>query len=984
MTTSDGFRPQVSADTGPPGAGGSEGRGPEELDSLRLSRDAALHAAQAAVRDATRLTRLLTILNDTGTLDSILDRALSTLSELFAAEVVVLIDPAGTGSFAPLATIGLPEDEMGKPFIGETDTYVLQTLLRGELIVVQNATTDPAVEAQLRDLDVEAVIYLPITASHAPRGVLLLARCAPTPFVSKETGLLMAMAYRIGLAVEQAQRRAQLECIVHAERDIGLDLDEEMVVRRAANTFLDLVGAERTSFISLVGETFAGLVPSTGSPSVSRDWIDRFLKWFFAQPEATRKEVFNGLMPSDSVDGEDAAHGYAGAILVLPLGYDRLEGLLCAFRQAPTLFDEETLPIARLFAGQTSAALENARLYKAVRTELAEKRRAEAALRASEERHISLIRSVHDLIVILTPDNGVQCVNPAAMRVWGSDADIAEWFWDRIWPSDQEELRTCALRLGASPCRTPSLPVRVRHVDDLWHDYEVSLSNLQLESGGGGIVATFHDVTERKLHERQLEHLAFCDPLTGLANRAHFQDRLKQALEGQAVDGRTGRFWEKVAVIFFDLDNFKVVNDSLGHEAGDLLLKTVAERMRANLRHDDLGARLGGDEFTVLLESCAADGKAKRVAARLLDAIRQPVRIEGREVVVGGSFGIAFGKVGVDTADVLLRKADTAMYHAKSNGKNTLATFDSALEAAALRRLEVETDLRSAIAASQLRVFYQPIVDLIDGTTRGCEALVRWVHPERGLILPGDFIPIAEATGLIHELGRMVVDDCFSHQRRWSETCAFNGTVSLNLSIRRLLTEGFVDELLSAADRHGVATSSVVLEITENTFIRQPEKVGEILTSLRRAGFRIAIDDFATGYSSFAQLQRLPVDILKIDRSFIANVGRDGRDNAIVESIMTLARAFGLLVVAEGVESDDQRRRLVDYGCSVGQGFLFSPAIPGDAFIETVRSTGGFAPDGLRPSEGCQGGERREGPAGRTDPPGHRPHQGDHAAPMRA
>ncbi len=900
----------------------------ESLNRLRLSRDAAMHAANLAVRDATRLTRLLTAINDSGQLDALLERILLTLSELFAAEVVILLDPAGTGSYVPLSSIGLPEDLVTLPFSTEADGNVARTMRDASPLLVKDATQDATVEEQLRNLEVGSVLYLPVSASHAARGVLILARCRAEPFTFSEVGLLTAMAYRIGQAVEQAQRRAQLERIVRSERTIGIDLEQNSVVQRTVEEFPGLVGADSATLV-LIDD--AGVIQSRadhGVPIPADDQLADLVERLLATTGLTRFESHAEMIEAPDQGAEAGATVPRRALLALPIGRDRLEGLLFAFRALPTPFDPDLHTIAMLYAGQSAAALENGRLYRAVHSELADRRRAERALKASEERLGALIRSVRDLIVVLGPMGEVRFGNPAATLVWRADDDPGTWddFWKRVCTRDRARLRATVAELQASPGTTRTCSVGLVWPDGSRHEYDVVLTNLLRDPAVAGIVITFHDVTDRKSYELRLEDMAFRDPLTGLANRAFFQEQLRLTLSSDAR--RDG----SVAVIFFDLDNFKVVNDSLGHDAGDLILRTVAERMRLVLRAGDIGARFGGDEFTVLLETDVAEAEARNVCCRLLNAIRVPISVGGREVVVGGSFGIALGEIGQASADELLRKADVAMYHAKADGKNTCMLFDETLEVAAVQRLEAETDLRRALAHDELDVFYQPIMSLADGRLLGAEALMRWHHPQRGLVSPTEFISIAETTGLIVDVGQRVIELAFARLEQWRRVRGLSLPLHLNLSPRQLSREELAEELIDATQRYGVDPSTVSLEITENVLIRNPEMVIVMTKRLKEHGFRIAIDDFGTGYSSLAYVKRLPVDVLKVDRSFIRNIATDPRDEAIVRNITSLTEALGITVIAEGVETEAQRAMLQTLGCSRAQGFLFAPAVPGDCF----------------------------------------------------
>ncbi len=906
----------------------------EDPNRLRLSRDAAMTAANEAVRDATRLTRLLTVLNDPGDLASLLDRALSTLTELFAAEVVVLLDPAATGSYVPLACVGLPEDLAARPFSDDPDGNVFRTLRDGGPLLVREAAGDPSIEAQLSELDVATVLYLPVSANHAARGVLVLARCRAEPFAFADVGLLTAMAHRIGLAVEQAQRRAQLERIVRSERAIGADLEEVGVARKAVATFPDLVGADAATLVLLDSAGSVRRRVDHGAASPGDDDLARLVPRLMATPELGAFAAFDAVRrPHVPIDGQIFADTAIQAVLALPLGRDRVEGLLLAFRATPTPFDPDLGPIAQLFAGQTSAALENARLYRAAHTELADRRRAERALKASEGRLTALIRSVHDLIVVIGPTGEIRFTNPAAARVWSDDdgAPITD-FWRRIAPKDVERLHAVMADLQAVPGATRTCSIGLLQGGTRRHHYDVVLTNLLRDTAVGGIVATFHDVTERLSYELRLEDLAYRDPLTGLANRAFFHERLQRALAAPRPEGRS------VALLFFDLDDFKVVNDSLGHAAGDTILKTVAERMRRVLRGEDVGARLGGDEFTVLIDADVSVEAARAVATRLLAAIRAPIDVGGRDVFVGASFGIALGEAGRATAEDLLREADVAMYRAKAGGKNGCAVFDPGFEIAAMRRLDGETELRRALASEEISVVYEPVVWLATGRLLAAEAAPHWPRPGRPAGEPDELAALAEATGLIVEIGRRLVETAFAHVAEWRRATGLDMPIGLDLSARALTAEGIVDHLRDQARRHGVPPSQVVLEIAEDAFLRGSEEFVAVVGQLRGEGFRIAIDDFGTGWSSLSRLKSLPVDIVKIGRAFLRDVVTDRRDAAVVRAVVTLAEALGVFVVADGVETEEQRALLVSLGCRFAQGPLFSMPLPAEGIAALLPS----------------------------------------------
>ncbi|HEX5725690.1 MAG TPA: EAL domain-containing protein [Longimicrobiaceae bacterium] len=437
------------------------------------------------------------------------------------------------------------------------------------------------------------------------------------------------------------------------------------------------------------------------------------------------------------------------------------------------------------------------------------------------------------------------------------------------------------------------------------------------------------DVTERRRAEERLLHDAFHDALTGLPNRALFLDRLEQACRRRRPRvGHAG-----VAVLVVDLDRFKVVNDSLGHAAGDALLVEAAERMRRALRAHDTVARLGGDEFGVLLPELPDEGHATRVAARLQADLAAPVHLAGREVVSTASVGIALGPPGSGGAGELLRDAGLAMYRAKAQGPGRCDIYDRDVHARALDRLELETDLRRAVERGQLRLHYQPIVSLADGRLAGFEALVRWAHPTRGLLLPDDFIPLAEETGLVSGLGRWVLREACRQARAWRaeapETPAF--TVSVNASGRQFAEPGFVDEVAAALAESGLEPGALRLELTESVLLRDPDGALEVLARLRALGVRLDLDDFGTGYSSFQYLHRFPIDAVKIDRSFVRGLEGEERNAAIVRTLVVLAETIGVAVVAEGVESGAEMAQLRTLRCDRAQGFYFSTPLSPEA-----------------------------------------------------
>jgi diguanylate cyclase (GGDEF)-like protein len=432
---------------------------------------------------------------------------------------------------------------------------------------------------------------------------------------------------------------------------------------------------------------------------------------------------------------------------------------------------------------------------------------------------------------------------------------------------------------------------------------------------------------------------AFNDGLTGLPNRALFVDRLQRALARATLDG--GR----ATVLLLDLDRFKLVNDSLGHVEGDRLLVEVAKRLRGSLRRNETTARLGGDEFAVLLDSGSAEtGEAQREARRILDALREPIRIQDRDVFTSASIGIASGSA--CSAEELLRNADVAMHRAKAGGKNRYEVFEPGMHAEVVERLELEADLQRALERGDFVVHYQPIVDLSTAAIVGVEALVRMIHPRRGLVPPGLFIPLAEETGLIMPIGNLVFREACRQVAAWQSTLpvAAELGLSVNLSGRQLEDPAVAQKVANMIASTRLAPNTLMLEITETVLMHDTREIVERLHELRGLGVRVAIDDFGTGYSSLNYLQRLPIDVLKIARPFVDGLGSGAREGAVARAIVDLASALELDTVAEGIECQDQAVRLGELGCRLGQGFHFDRPMEAAAFEDRLRKQGALVP----------------------------------------
>ena len=574
--------------------------------------------------------------------------------------------------------------------------------------------------------------------------------------------------------------------------------------------------------------------------------------------------------------------------------------------------------------------------------DVTERKRSEEAFERLSQRHEMVLKSAGEGIFGLDLHGRVTFVNPAA-------SDMTGWSTQDVLGREMHNLLYHTKSDGASypseecPIYAAFTTGTTHSRDDevFWRKDGTSFpveytSNPIFEDGEiVGAVVTFRDITERKALQEQLHHQAFYDPLSGLPNRALFMDRLEHALT------RANRRGSKLAVLFTDLDNFKVINDSLGHEVGDQLLVAIAGRLKSCLRPEDTAARLGGDEFTILVEDVCSVDEGVQIAKRIAERLRPPFALGEHEVFATVSTGIALSDPAHEQPADLLRHADLAMYRAKRRGKARYEVFEPSMDGKAAERLMLETGLRRAIIRQQFRVYYQPIVALENDKIAGVEALVRWEHPQRGLLLPKEFISVAEETGLIVRIGQWVLREAGKQARIWQERFPDTPplTISVNLSTREFFHPKLVAEVL---DESEIDPTSLQLEITERAMATNgTSSTDRTLRNLKRMGVQLAIDDFGLGYSSLTYLKRFPVDFLKIDRSFIAGLGGEPngvstKDTEIVKAMIELTHALGLQVIAEGVENAEQLARLRQMKCDLAQGNYFSEPLPSEALAVTL------------------------------------------------
>jgi diguanylate cyclase (GGDEF)-like protein/PAS domain S-box-containing protein len=613
----------------------------------------------------------------------------------------------------------------------------------------------------------------------------------------------------------------------------------------------------------------------------------------------------------------EAAYLYLTPLFVA----EQLGGLVAVAR--PKGFSQAQHHGLDALASQTALALESALLTEDLHR------------RQSEARFASLVQNSSDVVTVILADSSIKYQSPSVERVMGYQPEElvgTRLIESMVHTEDVPRIVSLLAEFGGERRRGPELvEFRWRHQDGRWLHVESLWSDLSLDPTVGGIVLNTRDISERKLFEQQLAHQAFHDSITGLANRALFRDRVEHALSRQQRDDRN------VAVLFMDIDDFKTINDSLGHAAGDRVLEVMADRISDSIRTADTAARLGGDEFAVLLED-ADYNRAVEVAERIMAAQESPVHLDGKELTVRVSIGIAIGsddRRGGEGADELLRNADMAMYTAKNQGKSRYQLFEPTMHDRAIHRLELKADLQRAVENQEFTLHYQPIMLLEGGIISGFEALIRWNHPRRGLVPPLEFIPLAEETGLILPIGRWVLREACRRGvwlgEQWPSDPPLS--IAVNLSARQLQAPGLVEEVREALEASGLDPSSLVLEITETVMMQDMDLSILKLQQLKDLGVRLAVDDFGTGYSSLNYLRQFPVDILKVDRSFVSEVTGRGEEAALTDAIISLASTLGLSAVAEGIELEEQYERLLAMKCDLGQGFFFARPMPEDELV---------------------------------------------------
>ncbi len=623
------------------------------------------------------------------------------------------------------------------------------------------------------------------------------------------------------------------------------------------------------------------------------------------------------------------------------------ERLIATIQQASASLDGQASRAKRVADLGSSIALVLSALFMALLFQRFERAHnhstrllTEQKLLVQREEYVhALLGNVSDIILVMDANGTLGYISEAMERVLGYAEEVhsTRCFLELVHPSDTSSMREL-LEADPESAQRGASEIRLLHSDTSWRLFEVSARNLLEHPEIKGILVTCRDITERTAFEEQIAHQAFHDALTGLPNRTLFLDCLTRA------QARMHRRSGPIAVLFLDLDNFKRVNDTLGHGAGDTLLLTVAKRLLSCVRPEDTVARLGGDEFIVLLENPENVEGACHAAERITQALRAPIQAAGTELFATVSIGIAYSEDPSEQPDNLLRDADTAMYEVKSHDKSGWCLFAPSMNERLVERVQLESEMTLALYRNEFRMHYQPIINLYTGELDGMEALIRWEHPERGLVVPGKFIPIAEETGLIVPIGYWALEEACRQAEEWINATSKQQpfTMSVNLSGKQLQRPEVVECVRAILEKTCLPPSALKLEITESVIMHNVDEVVTRLIELKALGVKLAIDDFGTGYSSMAYLSVFPLDTIKIDQSFVSRITENREATSIVEAIIRLSKALNFDVTAEGIETEEQLEILQGMDCSTGQGYFFARPLAAASMAPMMASKAQF------------------------------------------
>ncbi|UNU23213.1 EAL domain-containing protein [Microcoleus vaginatus] len=916
----------------------------QEYKMRRQQEEAIAQIQRQAQREAI-VNRILQAMRFTLVLDEVLQTTADQLHEALDISACAILQPDAEGGIR-IRYISKAADR--ERFVGlncKVAEHFRSGLAAGETQIIDELSTlCPSLQESAELVGFRGVAIAPLLYHQSFLGGISLYQCDRARSWSvEELSLLTAIADQCAIAIHQAElyQQAQTELAERKRAEAAVCGIQQQLATMAAN---------------IPGSVYRTVLHPDGT--ISMPYISpgvREVTGFGAEEVISHPELLTEIIHPEDKSSFDSRVAASRATL---LPCDRQYRIV--LRSGEVKWVQDSAKFSKNENGDV--------IIDGVALDISDRKQAESALRQSEQRFRSLIENATDITIILDAEGIFRYISPSVKRILGyaPHQAIGRSALEIVHPDDCATITETLHKAIDNPKRSLSpVEYRVRHRNGSWCYVEAVATNLLYDPAVEGIVINCHDITQRKLAEEQLLHDAFHDALTGLPNRSLFTDRLEHALR-MAKRRKDYLF----AVLFLDLDRFKVVNDSLGHAIGDQLLVSIARRLEACLRVGDTVARLGGDEFVLLLEDIEGINEATTIVNRLQKKITTPILLDGHEVFITASIGIALSSGEYLEPTTLLRDADTAMYRAKELGRARHEVFNSSMHAHALRLLQLENDLRRAIesirepateeefppscesvlpplsAAPQFIIHYQPIVLIANNTITSFEALVRWQHPERGLVPPGEFITIAEETGLIVPLGRWVLRTACHQIRQWQQLFPSNPplSVSVNISVKQFsqpdLIE-YIDQVLAETNLDG---SSLKLEITESVLIENSESVTAMLVQLRTRNIHLCIDDFGTGYSSLSYLHRFPTNTLKIDRSFVSRMGgefdfsKGGIDpTEIVRSIVTLSHNLGMDVVAEGVEEASQLSILKGLKCEYAQGFFFSKPVDSQTAAILIR-----------------------------------------------
>ena len=916
----------------------------QEYKMRRQQQEAIVQLHRQAQREAI-VNRILQAMRFTLVLDEVLQTTADQLHEALEISACAILQPDAEGG---IRVRYISKAAGRERFVGlncEFAQHYHSWLAAGETLAVDELSTlCPSLQASADFVGYRAVAIAPLLYQQSFLGGIALYQCdRARSWSAEELSLLKAIADQCAIAIHQAElyQQAQTELAERKRAEAAVCGIQQQLATMAAN---------------IPGSVYRTVLHPDGT--MSMPYISpgvREVTGIGAEEVMKRPELLTEIVHPEDKSFFDSSVAASRASL---LPCDRQYRIVLRSGEVKWVQDS-----ARFSQNENGDII-----VDGVALDISDRKEAESALRQSEQRFRSLIENATDITIIIDGEGIFRYISPSVKRILGyaPHQAIGRNALEIVHPDDCATIAQTLNKVIENPKRSQSpVEYRVRHRNGYWCYVEAVATNLLYDPAVKGIVINCHDITQRKLAEEKLLHDAFHDALTGLPNRSLFTDRLEHALR-RARRRKDYLF----AVLFLDLDRFKVVNDSLGHAIGDQLLVAIARRLEACLRAGDTVARIGGDEFVLLLEDIESINEATIIVNRLQKKITSPIVLDGHEVFITASIGIALSSGEYLEPTNLLRDADTAMYRAKELGRARHEVFNSSMHAHALRLLQLENDLRRAIesirdpareedfppcpasalpplsAAPQFILHYQPIVSIANGTITSFEALVRWQHPERGLVSPIEFITMAEETGLIVPLGRWVLRTACQQIGQWQQLFPSNPplSVSVNLSVKQFsqpdLIE-YIDQVLAESHLDG---SSLKLEITESVLIENSESVTAMLVQLRARNIDLCIDDFGTGYSSLSYLHRFPTNTLKIDRSFVSRMGSDFAlakgaidPTEIVRSIVTLSHNLGMDVVAEGVEEASQLSILKGLKCEYAQGYFFSKPVDSQTAAALIR-----------------------------------------------